>query len=166
MSLLIALTISIGVLAVVATWLCFGPLAAFQVQVWQVFIAWACFYHAGGKTAGLKTTVVCMVFGAIVGALSVTLAGMLGALGQLGAPVAVGIGASVLVLGAHIGLLSAIPASVYGFASVAGLILLGKDMTPFGALTPTIASIVVGALFGWVSETVAGKMTAPQPAAA
>lgn len=166
MSLLIALAISIGALAVVATWLFLGPLAALQFQIWQAFIAWACFFHCGGKTAGLKTTVVCMSFGALVGALAVALAGGLGALGALAAPVAVGIGAAVLVLAAHVSVLSAIPAGVYGFAAVAGLILLGKDMTPFGALLPTIGSIVVGAAFGFASEAVAGKLAAPKPALA
>lgn len=166
MSLLIALAISIGVLAVIATWLFLGPLAAMGLQIWQAFIAWACFYHAGGKVGGLKTTIVCMSFGALVGALSVMLAGALGALGALAAPVAVGIGAAVLCLAAHVSLLSAIPASVYGFAAVAGLILLGKDMTPLGALGPTIGSIIIGAVFGFVSEALAGKLTAPKTATA
>lgn len=92
---------------------------------------------------------------------SVLLAGQLGALGALAAPVAVGIGAAVIVLAAHLPLLSTIPSSVYGFASVAGLILLGKDMSPTKAIVPTILSIVVGALFGWVSEAIAGKLTKP-----
>jgi hypothetical protein len=161
MTLLIALAISIGVLAVVATWLFLGPLAALNFQIWQAFIAWACFFHCGGKTAGLKNTIVCMTLGAVVGALSVMLAGQLGMLGSLAAPVAVGIGAAVLVLAAHVGALATIPASVYGFASVAGLILLGKDMTPVSALVPTIGSVVIGALFGFVSEALAGKMTTP-----
>ena len=87
------------------------------------------------------------------------LIGPLGALGNLAAPVAVGIGASVLVLGAHLPFLATIPSSVYGFATVAGLILLGKDMTPTAAIVPTILSIIVGAAFGWVSEQLAGKMT-------
>ncbi len=69
-----------------------------------------------------------------------------------------GIGAAVIVLAAHIGLLATIPASVYGFASVAGLILL-KGLSPTAAIVPTIASIVIGALFGWISEMVAGKLT-------
>ena len=73
-------------------------------------------------------------------------------------PVAVGIGAAAIVLAAHIGLLATIPASVYGFASVAGLILL-KPLSPVDAIVPTIASIVIGALLGWVSEMVAGKLT-------
>ena len=58
-------------------------------------------------------------------------------------------------------LLSTIPAAVYGFACVAGLILLGKDMTPLGALGPTIASVIVGAAFGWASEAVGGKLAKP-----
>jgi Protein of unknown function (DUF1097) len=103
-------------------------------------------------------TVVCMSFGAVVGMASVMLAGQLGGLGAFAAPVAVGIGAAVIVLAAHIPLLSTIPSCVYGFACVAGLILLGKDMTPMKAIVPTIASIVIGAGFGWVSEFIAGKL--------
>lgn len=158
MSLLIALTISIGLLAVVATWLFLGPLAAMNMQIWQAFIAWACFFNNGGKSAGLKTTLLCMSFGAVVGMVSVMLIGSLGGLGSLAAPVAVGIGAAVIVLAAHLPLLSAIPASVYGFASIAGLILL-KGLTPTAAIVPTVLSIVVGALFGWASEQIAGKLT-------
>lgn len=158
MTLLIALTISIGLLAVAATWLFLGPLAAMNMQIWQAFIAWACFFNNGGKSAGLKTTIVCMGFGALVGMASVLLIGQLGGLGALAAPVAVGIGAAVIVLAAHVPLLSAIPASVYGFASIAGLILL-KGLPATEAIVPTILSIVVGALFGWLSEQVAGKLT-------
>jgi hypothetical protein len=159
MTILIALTVSIGLLAVIATWLFLGPLAAMNLQIWQAFVAWGCFYHSGGKTDGLKKTAICMSFGALIGMLSVLLAGQLGMLGALAVPVAVGIGVAVMVLAAHLPLLSTIPASVYGFASVAGLILLGKDMSPMNAIVPTIVSIVIGAGFGWVSETVAGKLT-------
>jgi hypothetical protein len=158
MTLLIALTISIGLLAVVATWLFLGPLAAMNMQIWQAFIAWACFFNNGGKSAGLKTTILCMSFGAVVGMVSVMLIGQLGGLGALAAPVAVGIGAAAIVLAAHLPILSAIPASVYGFASIAGLILL-KGLAPMDAIVPTILSIVVGALFGWASEQVAGKLS-------
>lgn len=159
MTLLIALSVSIGVLAVVATWLFLGPLAAMGVQIWQCFVAWASFYNNGGKTEGATKTAVCMSWGAVVGMASVMLAGQLGALGALAAPVAVGIGAAVIVLAAHAKPLSTIPAAVYGFACVAGLILLGKDMSPAKAIVPTIVSILIGTAFGWVSEFVAGKLT-------
>ena len=52
MSMLLALTVSIGLLAVVATWVFLGPLAAASFQIWQAFVAWACFYNNGGKTDG------------------------------------------------------------------------------------------------------------------
>ena len=99
-----------------------------------------------------------MTFGAVDGMLSVLLIGQLGVLGALAAPVAVGIGAAAIVLAAHVGVLATIPASVYGFASIAGLILL-KGLSPVDAILPTIASIIIGAAFGWVSEQVAGKLT-------
>jgi Protein of unknown function (DUF1097) len=157
MTMLLALAVSIGLLAVVATWVFLGPLAALNFQIWQAFIAWACFYHCSGKVDGLKKTVICMSFGAVVGMLSVMLAGQLGALGAFAAPVAVGIGAAAIVLAAHIGVLSTIPACVYGFASVAGLILL-KAVAPMDAIVPTIGSIILGAIFGWLSETIGGKL--------
>lgn len=163
MPLLIALAISIGILAVFATWLFLVPLAALGFQIWQAFLAWASHYHCGGKVAGMRTTIICMSFGAIVGVLSVMLAGKLGALGALVAPVAVGLGAAAIVLAAHIGFLGTIPAGVYGFASVAGLILL-KGIDPVQALLPTIGLIVLSALFGYASEALAGMLTKTSPA--
>ena len=160
MPVLLALAVSVGVLAVVATWL-FGlePLTANHLQVWQAFIAWGCHFHSGGKVTGSRITVLCMSFGAFVGMVAVMLAGQLAALGSLAAPIAVGLGAAVICLASSLPLLATIPASVYGFASIAGLILLGAGMTPTAALIPTILSIVIGAAFGYVSEVVAGALT-------
>jgi hypothetical protein len=162
---LIALAVSVGVLAVLATWIFFlDPMAAANLQVWQAFIAWGCHYHCGGKLTGTRNTIVCMSFGALVGMAAVLLAAELGALGALAAPLAVGIGATIIVLSSKLSFLATIPASVYGFASIAGLILLGEGMTPTGALLPTILSIVIGAAFGYVSEAVAGALTKKSPA--
>jgi hypothetical protein len=165
---LIALAVSVGGLAVLATWL-FGldPLTAYKFQVWQAFIAWGCYYHSGGKFAGGRATVLCMSFGAIVGMAAVIAAGKMGSLGALAAPVAVGLGATLIVLASSVPLLATIPASVYGFAAIAGLILVGKE-DPVAALLPTIGSVVIGAAFGFVSEMLAdaltGKKVAAQPA--
>ena len=155
MPALIALAVSVGVLAVAATWIFFlGAVAAAHLQVWQAFIAWGCHYHSGGKLMGTRNTIVCMSFGAIVGMAAVLLSTQLtfASLGQLAAPISVGIGAAVICLASAIPILSTIPASVYGFASIAGLILLDKSMTPTAAIVPTILSIIIGALFGIVSE--------------
>lgn len=160
MSLLMALTLSIGLLAVVATALFLGPLAALNFQIWQAFVAWASFFHNGGGAVGARKTALCMVFGAVVGMLSVMLAGQLGSLGALAAPVAVGIGAAVIVLAAHLPALDTIPSSVYGFATVAGLILL-KGLAPMQAIGPTIGSILLGVAFGWLSGFIGGKLAKP-----
>jgi hypothetical protein len=157
MPALIALAVSVGVLAVAATWIFLVPMAvvAAHMQVWQAFIAWGCHYHSGGKFTGTRNTIICMSFGAVVGMAAVLLAAQLGSLGAFAAPVAVGLGAAVICLASAIPLLATIPASVYGFAAIAGLILLGgKEMTATAALLPTILSIIVGAAFGFVSEAV------------
>ena len=106
-----------------------------------------------------------MSFGAVIGMLAIYLAGSLGALGQFAAPIAVGLGATVIVLSSSLKYLAAIPASVYGFASIAGLWLLGgtdllgADAAVGSALLPAILSIVVGAAFGIVSENLANALT-------
>jgi hypothetical protein len=161
MSSYLALAVSVGVLAVVATWIFFlDPVAAAHLQVWQAFIAWGCHYHCGGKFTGTRNTVVCMSFGSVVGMAAVLLAARLdGSVGQFAAPIAVGLGAAVICLSSKLPLLGTIPASVYGFASIAGLILLGQGMTATSALVPTILSIIIGAAFGYVSEAVTGALT-------
>jgi len=164
---LAALTVSVGVLAVLATWI-FGLsfATALNLQVWQAFIAWGCHFHGGGKFTGYRNATVCMIFGALVGAAAVLLAGQLGSLGSLAAPIAVGLGASVICLASALPLLAAIPASVYGFAAIAGLILVGK-VPAAQAILPTAISIVIGALFGIVSEYLAGALSKKDaPAAA
>ena len=160
MNIINALAISIGSLAVLATWLFFGPLNEFQMQVWQAFIAWGAFFHNGGKREGAVKTGGCMALGVVIGALSIISAGYVGSvttLGTLAAPLVLGVGAAVFVLAAHIPLLATIPCSAYGFSCVGGLILL-KGVAPVDAVIPTLASIIVGIAFAWVSEFIAERL--------
>lgn len=166
MPALIALAASVGLLAVLDTWLFFGPLATTLVAglVWVSFIAWGCHFHSGGGTKGATTTVVCMSWGALVGMVAVVLAN--GPLGPLDDPVAlgiaVGLGAALICLSSALSLLATIPASVYGFASIAGsMVLAGKS--PQEAILPTIVAILIGAAFGWVSEQVSNMLTKKAP---
>ena len=159
MSAYMALAASVGLLAVLDTWLFFGPLALLLPGlVWISFVAWGCFFQSGAGTKGLTTAIVGMSFGAVVGYAAVMGAGMLAPLGELALPITVGLGAFVICLASRISLLSTIPASVYGFASVAGPILLA-GLTPTAAIGPVIASIIIGALFGIVSEFLANALT-------
>jgi hypothetical protein len=163
MPALIALALSVGVLAVLDTWLYVGPLATSIVAglVWISFIAWGCHYHSGGGIKGTTTTVACMTWGAIVGMGAVMLAGNVlnGSLGaEVGTAVAVGLGAALICLSSAVPLLSTIPASVYGFAAIAGPIILRGD-APEKAIMPVVASVIIGAVFGFVSEIVANALT-------
>jgi hypothetical protein len=162
MPALIALTVSVGVLALIDTWLYFGPLAttALAGLVWISFVAWGCHFHSGGGTKGSFATVVCMSWGAIVGMVAVMLAGgILSGLGSALAPaVAVCLGASAIVLSSAFKPLETIPASVYGFAMVAGPILMA-NMKAIDAIIPTVLSIIIGAAFGYVSEMLANALT-------
>lgn len=163
MPAVVALALSVGLLAVLDTWLFVGPLAATSLAglVWISFIAWGCHFHSGGGIKGTTTAVACMSWGAIVGMGAVMLASgpLGGALGaEIGTAVAVGLGAALICLSSTIPLLSTIPASVYGFASIAGpIILAGK--TPQEAVMPVIAAIIIGAVFGFVSEVGANALT-------
>ena len=160
MPALFALALSVGLLAVIDTWLFVVPLASFLPGlVWISFIAWGCHFHSGGGVKGSTTAIVGMSFGALVGMVAVMLAsGPLAGLGDLAAPIAVGLGAAVICLASAISLLSVVPASVYGFASSAGPLRLA-GLSPTEAIVPTIVSVIIGAAFGYVSEMLANALT-------
>jgi hypothetical protein len=68
-----------------------------------------------------------------------------------------------LVLGAHIPALSTIPAGVYGYASTAAFALLtGVAIADAGAMAKAgimvLVSLIIGNVFGFVSEKIAGGM--------
>jgi hypothetical protein len=160
MNIINALAISIGVLAAVATWLCLGN--AIGLQVWALFIGWGSFYHCGGKVEGLTKSVTNHLWGIVVASVALIVVGTVGG-SVLVTSALVGVSVVVLVLGAHLPALSTIPAAVYGYASTAAFALLsGVAIGDAGAMIKTAAmvaaSMVIGNLFGLVSETVAGKL--------
>jgi tetrahydromethanopterin S-methyltransferase subunit C len=69
-----------------------------------------------------------------------------------------------MVLLANVPVFSAIPAQVYGFASVVAYTLMGNaagSLTAASLENPVIVvilSMIVGAIFGYVSEKVAGML--------
>lgn len=167
MNLVTALAIVIGLLSVLITWLFFGPLSG--LSLWAAFIAWGSFFNQGGGESGLQKSLLGAIWGAVCATIAFMLlnSGILGGLGALGAPVAVGLTVALMILGAHIPLLSAIPAAVYGFASTAAFALMGNHVGD--ALSTTVsaspilnvvASMVIGGIFGYVSEKIAGALTA------
>jgi Protein of unknown function (DUF1097) len=75
----------------------------------------------------------------------------------------VGVSVVVLALGAHLPLLSTIPAAVYGCASTAAFALLtAVPLADFGAVGKAAAivavSMIIGNVFGHMSEKGAGAI--------
>jgi hypothetical protein len=162
-----ALAISVGVLGAIATWLFLGPLGG-ALAIWAAFIAWGCFFHCGGSETGLQQAILGNIAGAIVAGITLWVATQTGVADGLGLPVwagiCVGVGVAVMVLLGNIPIFSSIPAQVYGFASVAAMTLMGNaagSLTAASMANPVVViilSMIVGALFGWVSEKIAGLL--------
>lgn len=171
MAMLDALTVSISVLAAIAVYLFLGPLGG-QIQIWAAFIAWGCFYHCGGKMTGLRNTVTGTLFGVVVGwvtlyvIVAIPLGGTLGV--PLWAAIVVGVFVAALVAAARVPAFAVIPAGVYGFAAIVAYTLLGGHLSPAGLVGGGLANpaisvglgLVIGALFGFVSEFIGGKLAA------
>jgi hypothetical protein len=162
MNLVTALAIVIGALGAVATYLVLGPAADLGLQIWIVFIAWASFFHCGGGEDGLKNSVIANIWGALCATVALILVAKASGGSLPVISVIVGITVAVMILGAHMPLLGAIPAAVYGYASTAGYTLLTSgDALNFGLKGPftTVAlSCIVGGLFGYVSGKIAGAL--------
>jgi hypothetical protein len=167
MTSLVALSVSIGVLGGVATWLALVPLSGL-FHIWIGFVAWATFFATGGNQAALKTTIVSGIWGAVCAWVAgLVIAGVpMEGLGPVWPAIVVGVTVIILCLGAHVEALANIPAGVYGYAVTAALMLLanGLNMEALTGLSggnPLIAavvSIVIGAVFGFASGKLAGVL--------
>jgi hypothetical protein len=161
MSQLVALSISIGLLGGIATFI----YLKLGLAIWAGFIAWACFFHCGGDSNALKQTIVGNIFGAICAwiaafiILSFPLGDRLGL--PLWAGIVVGITVFIMCIAAHIKALAVIPASVYGYAATFAYLLLTAQAMVIAEMTAVdfkrnaflfiVISMVLGALFGMAS---------------
>lgn len=157
-----ALTLSVGVLGGIATYLALDPLSSFLL-IWAIFIGWGCFFGSGGDTAGMKSTMIGSVFGVVCAAIAVTLILKVD-LGSLSAPIWVMITVFLVVYaGSSVDVLSNIPAIVYGYAATFAYVLQTPDKFSMDELVSTIilvgVSLVVGAALGLASGKLAGSLT-------
>ena len=117
---------------------------------------------------GLQTAILNNAAGAVIAGITLLVATKTGMADKLGLPVwaalCVGVGVAAMVLLANIPMFAAIPAQVYGFASVVAYALM-KDAA--GSLTAmslenpvvvVILSMIIGAGFGYLSEKFAGML--------
>ena len=135
MNMLVALAISIGVLIAVWTYIALGPAA---LPVWAGIVAWGCFFAAGGKTDGLVKTVASNLSGVFWAFVALSVANRV-------AP---------MVLQSKVSVLAFIPGAFLG-AATAVSVVVGAG----GTYPKAIAALVAGALFGYVSELLAGALS-------
>jgi hypothetical protein len=154
MKLYTSLGITIGILAGIWTQLS----TMLGLYTWVAFIAWACFFAAGGGRTGFLKTIPSNLSGLVWGWLIVWGAGAVG--GWTGAlAVAVAIGAFMMCIQANWSVLTFIPGAFAGTAVFFGT---GGDWS--GAGIALIAGAVLALLSGWTGNLLAAALT-KQPAA-
>jgi Protein of unknown function (DUF1097) len=149
MDVLVALAVSIGVLIAAWTYIALGPAA---LPVWAGIVAWGCFFAAGGKTTGLTKTIASNLSGVLWAFLALTAANSFGG-GLPVLSVCVGVAALFMVLQSKIAVLSFIPGAFLG-AATAVSVVVGAN----GTYARTIIAMVAGAVFGYLSEMLAGAI--------
>ena len=177
MKSLTALSLSIAVLGAVATFLALQVAGGF-VLIWVIFVGWGAFYALGGNQDALKNTIVCGIFGVIMAWLSAVVILSVPLAEQLGLPlwagIVVGVAVLILCLAANVPALSAIPGSVFGYASTFGYLLQTPNMFAKDALYAAAAtnpliimsiSLAVGAGFGLLSSKLGAAWTGEEAAA-
>jgi hypothetical protein len=169
MNSLTALSLSIGVLSGVATFLAVGPLSGVFL-IWAATIAWAAYFALGANEDALKKTIACSIFGVFMATFTAYELTNVPADAYFPAWAAFTVAVSVIVtcLAANIPCLSAIPASVWGYSATFAYLLqtpdkMNKDVLLGISLdNPMVVisiSIVVGAYFGVYSGKLAAIWT-------
>jgi len=171
MNKLTALSVSIGVLAGLATFLAVGPLSG-VFFIWAATIAWAAYFLLGGNKEALVNTIVCGIFGVFMAWITALLLTEIAPDTMLGFPfmaaITVAVAVIVMCLSASCPMLASIPASVLGYSSTFAYLLQTPDKLTQDVLlnislnNPLLVisiSIVVGTYLGQLSGQLAAKWT-------
>lgn len=158
MDMLTALAVSIGVLIAAWTYLAVGVAT---LPVWVGIITWGAFFAAGGKTDGLVKTIAASLSGLVWAFIAAFVVGKLGG-GTPALSVMVGVVAFAMVLQSKISFLSFIPGAFLGAAATVG----AGGGTDTSALGKIAMALVAGAIFGYLSEMLAGAISTKKVAAA
>jgi len=168
MNNLTALSLSIGTLSGVATFLAVGPTAGLFL-IWALTIAWAAYFAFGATKEALKNVIVCGVFGVAMAWIAAVLITTIPA-GSFAFPVmasvAVAVSVVVLCLAAHFPQFATIPASVLGYSATFAYLLEGGKLTQDVLLSahwgnPLLIvsfSLALGAYFGEGSVLLSNKI--------
>lgn len=132
-----------------------GILAGIWTQVslelglvtWVAFIAWACFFAAGGGASGFRKGLAANLSGVVYG----WLVALLAATAEFPGVLAIGVGVAALAMCLQAGWqpLSFIPGAFAGTAAFFGTAL---------SFWPTVLALVVGAGLGWISAVLGDRL--------
>jgi hypothetical protein len=164
MDMLLALGLSIGVLIAIWTYIALGVAAR---PVWAGIVAWGSFFAAGGKTEGLMKTLAANLSGVFWAFVALWAWNQFAPNNLVVLSVLVGIIAFAMVLQAKLPALSFIPGAFLGAATAVSVVVGAAQAFPENRWIKTVIALVVGALFGFVSEALAGVLTRrpkPEPA--
>ncbi|CDM97576.1 MULTISPECIES: DUF1097 domain-containing protein [Limnospira] len=155
-----ALTISIGILGAIDVFL---TATVIPIPVWVTFTAWASFFIVGGGVQGFIKSVSCNVTGIIIAAISLLAIDLIGP-NPLVAAICVGIGSAAMVQASKLPFTYGItPAIVWGFSQTVGTVAVtGLPLTgtlPNNPVLIAIAAMILGNIFGYLSEAWAKAMT-------
>jgi hypothetical protein len=153
MDVLVALGVSIGILIAAWTYIALGTAAA--LPVWAGIVAWGCFFAAGGKTTGLTKTIASNVSGVFWAFVALYLSASLPGVGALS--LLVGVAALFMVLQSKIPALSFIPGAFLGAATAVSVVVGAEGKFPH-PWARTVVALVLGAVFGYLSEMLAGAI--------
>lgn len=165
MSIITKLALVISVMGAFATWLFLVPLGPLGLQIWAAFIAWGCFYHCGANAEAFRQSVAGGLWGAFMATVALVAISKIGS-DPISVSAIVGITVAIFILGAHIPLLSVIPAAVYGYSAAAAFALLKTGTDPLSldiSISPFLnigASLIIGGILGYVSKTIVDAMGA------
>lgn len=160
MTILVALGISIGVLAGALCVLCnllgLTGISWIAIAAWPGFVAWACYFAVGGATRGeklkktLASNTIGVAWGFIMVLLGTTVFSFLNTSSgiAIGVALAVIIGAFFMCVEAKADIISFIPGAFCGCASSFGFGAAGKA----SLLIPLLLSMWVGAVLALASD--------------
>ncbi|ODR92336.1 DUF1097 domain-containing protein [Sinorhizobium alkalisoli] len=163
---LVAAMISLGVLGALDTYI---TATLFPVPVWVTFIAWASFFACGGGQAGLIKSLASNWAGVTIASITLLIVEF-GPAHPLFAAILVGAETSLVVLTSAVPILNFTPAVVFGFASLVGTSAATDTTIVTSGLSHstlvTMAAMLLGAIFGFVSEFGTRLLAGPKAMAA
>ena len=155
-----ALGVRLGICALVYTYLALNVITVIGgAAIWGGFIAWGSYFTVG-KDA-ISKNISANIFGAVLAGIAVLIYNQIGMTGDLAWPIAVGVTVWALTI---VPQLSNAPANVFGYAATFGFMLLtsNMDVTSMSIANPIVTmsiAMIVGSIFGLISEKVAGKLS-------